>query len=155
MFKSKKLFDKNIELSLTRFYQNVTICSIVLRCKYYFTMYFDQYLKKSWFLISKCFVQKINPAPQKVTLWRVYVKFSNQTYFVVCTGCQASTKAHNYRHCLCMFVNASFQNLGKLNTGFDVIIWRITNKPFRFRFRSIDNLDYCNELAFHFSLPLP
>ena len=85
-------------------------------------MYFDQYLRKSWFLVSKFFVKKITPAPKKLMLWRVYVKFSIQTCFVVCTGCQASTITHNFRHYLCMFVNAGFQNLGKLNTGMDVLL---------------------------------
>ena len=57
-------------------------------------------------------------------LWRVYVKFSNQTCSIVCTGCQASTKTYNYGHYLCMILNAGFQNLGKLNMGFDVLlIW--------------------------------
>ena len=42
----------------------------------------------------------------------------------MCTGCQASIKTHNYGHYLCTFLNAGFQNLGKLNTGFDVLLLR-------------------------------
>ena len=82
--------------------------------------------KKSWVLVSNFFVKNY-PAPKKLTLWRVYVKFSNQTCFVVCTGCQSSTNTHKNGHYLCMFLNAGFQNLGKLNIGFDVILTSLLN----------------------------
>ena len=105
----------------------MTFCQhcFTLQILFYQCMCFDQYLRKSWFLVSKCFCQKITPAPQKtnvvVSICKI-VKFSNQTCFVVCTECQTSTKRHNYGHYLCMLLNAGFQNLGKLNTGFDLIL---------------------------------
>ena len=41
--------------------------------------------------VSNYFVKIITPAPEKLKLWLVYVIFSNQTGFVVCTGRQPST----------------------------------------------------------------
>ena len=59
----------------------MTICSIVLRCKYYFIMYLDQYLRKSWFLVSKIFVQKITPAPQKTKVMASICKIFKSNIF--------------------------------------------------------------------------
>ena len=79
-------------------------------------------------------------------LWRVYVQFSNQTCFIMCIGCQASTKTHNYGHYFCLFLNAGFQNLGKLNTGFDVLPIPNTrlvneNKMFKSVFDSLSHMN--------------
>ena len=47
----------------------MTICSIVLRCKHYFTMYFDQSLLEKILVFGiKFFCQKITPAPKKLML---------------------------------------------------------------------------------------
>ena len=89
-----------------------------LQILFYHVHVFRSILDKSLVFGIKIFCPKNYPCPQKTNVMARICKIFKSTLFY----CQASTKTHNYSHYLCMFLNAGFQNLCKLNTGFDVLL---------------------------------
>ena len=92
------------------FYANATLSAQVLCCKHCISIHLDEYLTKPWLSVKENLVTRNTPTTDPTVLEFIYAIFSKCMYFVRCTECQVSIKAHTYSCQLCS------QNLGRLNT---------------------------------------
>ena len=74
------------------------------------------------FGIKKIFVKKKMHLPQKTNVMASISKIFKSNLFYCVHRMSGFHKNTTYGHYLCMFLNAGFQNLGKLNTGFNVLL---------------------------------
>ena len=69
------------------------------------------------------FLSKNYPCPPKTNVVARICKIFKSNLFCCMHRMSGFHRKHYCRHYLCMFLNAGFQNLGKLNTGFDLILF--------------------------------